>query len=579
MTKDYSRKPYQTKASYPEMIRQTPARAFWNSITEQQPVLSEYGAKGKKLTATERRYLQFLKQSEAKKPYLADDYQSMEYEWEGLPGLIPQNPHIDHPWMPDPQPTGIDDILPPQVAEEPEPQSWILYAFTNNEYCAGNITQITVNGTYPIYDIEFTSPISLKTYTSFTVISGLGTNTVVISLIADIEETGNISMRVYEEAADAPPLPSTQGRGWTGFPVPQKNPADCPMVFTFRVNKWQNGSSTFRLTKFYAKGFNGATPVIAQETTITGDYKVTINPGSVPGGTDTDGYYIAYGNTGPFGSTLTAIRTQYPSLYKEADCQVPGGELFPVNKPGFYLPDSPWPGFMYEDEIHFIDKSAVSVDYSGTENTCFMAQASRNTFSKRIFQSGDWGFYAYNKTVTKQVGIRASVEYSIAWDWGGEISYYSPFYTTPDPGFYCGVAICQEKCTVPSTWTPVNIGWTASFLMQDSDGAVNITAAVGDGETGCGYNETSIVRLYYPIENLITGTPTPFLETSPDMVTPRVHSLTFSFTGSDTAWAPIFPCTPGTGYLIAHQILFASAGTDGMPFLTTPIEDYNPFIW
>lgn len=219
--KDYSRKAYRLgwKASgYPEMIRATPARAFWNSITTQNPVFSEYGSGGEKLTSSERRYLQFLKQSEAKKPYLSGDYEEMEELWEGIPGLIDQNPHIDHPWMPDPTPTNIDDIIPSQT--------WVLYAFTEDEWCAGQTREIVVNGTHPIYDVRFQFPGSLQPGTTLEILSGLGTPTVTIKIKADPAETGIISMEAYEEAFDALPEPSTQGRGWTGFGVYEK--FDCP---------------------------------------------------------------------------------------------------------------------------------------------------------------------------------------------------------------------------------------------------------------------------------------------------------------------------------------------------------------
>lgn len=219
--KDWSRKPYRVKMSYPEMIRYTPARAFWNSITSSAPVLSEYGSGGKKLTALERRFLNFLKQSEAKKPYLSDDYESMEEIFEGFPGLIDNNPHIDHPWMPDPQPIRVTSGGIPGLS------SWILNAFSEGVWCPGETKEITVNGTHPIYAIEFKWPIAIQPGTGFSITSGLGTPNVVISLTAAAGETGSIPMRAYLEAFDALPPPSQQGRGWTDFQVYEGSVSEC----------------------------------------------------------------------------------------------------------------------------------------------------------------------------------------------------------------------------------------------------------------------------------------------------------------------------------------------------------------
>ena len=215
--KDYSRKPYLSRLSYADFIRGTPARAFWNSITEQEPAFSEFGKKG--LSSGDRRYLQYLKQSEAKKPYLSDDYQSMEYDWEGLPGLQDGNPHIDHPWMPTPQPTNIDTIISPDVG------FWILYANSNDEYCVGKTVDIEVTGTHPIYDIAFQWPNLMDPGTSFVIVSGLGTNSVIISLTVAATETSLMRMEAYEQAFDAPPLPSQQGKGWTAFTLEENE--DC----------------------------------------------------------------------------------------------------------------------------------------------------------------------------------------------------------------------------------------------------------------------------------------------------------------------------------------------------------------
>ena len=330
--KDYSRKAYRLgwkKSGYPEMIRATPARAFWNSITTQNPVFSEYGTPGKKLTATERRYLKFLKQSEAKKPYLSDSYEEMEELWEGLPGLIDQNPHIDHPWMPDPTPTDVDEIIPA------EPGVWVLYAFTEDPFCPGATSTVTVNGTHPIYDIQFTFPGVLYPGTSFSVVSGLGTPTVVIELTTDIEESGIISMRVYEQAFDAPPPPSTQGRGWTGFGISEGSHLECK-TFEFQITR-DDGQD---MTPTYLSTIS----VFRSNLSVQGSAK-TYYPATntwlieliAPFDPD-DLYYVRYNTRAAEPSDPITFDTQYPYRYKFADQFNPTDRI----QPGVYSDNTPY---------------------------------------------------------------------------------------------------------------------------------------------------------------------------------------------------------------------------------------------
>ena len=231
MAKGYGRKPYIDPLRYPEFIRTATAKQMWNQVTIAYPNLAEFNLNKRKLSRREIAVIRFIKQSELKKPYEdVGSYPSMENKWEGLPGLdFPDRtlPLPDQPWnMQDP--------------EGPLPGVWVLDAFTNDYWCAGKAVEITINGTHPIYNLRFQFPGSLQAGTSFSIVGGLGTPTVLISFTGGAAETGLVSMEAYLEAFDAPDPPSQQGRGWTGFSIPQGSTDECkcnnPDAFTVGSN-------------------------------------------------------------------------------------------------------------------------------------------------------------------------------------------------------------------------------------------------------------------------------------------------------------------------------------------------------
>lgn len=438
MTKDYSRKPYRTKKSYPEMIRYTPARAFWNSVTEQLPVFSEYGAQGRFLTALERRYLQYLAQSEAKKPYLSDDYETMEEVWEGLPGLQDdENWSIDHPWMPDPQPTRIDDILPV------EPQEFILFAFTEDEFCIGDTQTITINATYPIYELEFTFPGLLQPGTNFVILSGLGTPVVQIDLTVDINETQNpISMRAFLEAADAPPPPSTQGRGFTGFGIFEGSIDDC-CTFQFTLS----GSDGPTFDGSYNVVFRVFRPSGTSLAPISYQYRTDINAWCVKIQEEIDplGYWVEYSINGlAIDPTTHAVRTQYPFKYKTAD------KLQVVDRIN--------PG-AYSDTLHYYEEideniwEPVDTDLGTTPPGCVYAESIRAFFHEKWFDIISIHRRLKGHGSAKVLSrVRATVEYRVRYvlyDSRIDVEYFSPYIL----GNTLSCASRPECGTPPITWT------------------------------------------------------------------------------------------------------------------------------
>jgi len=405
--KDYSRKPYRTNKSYPEMIRYTPARSFWNSITERESVFSEYGNRGRKLTAIDRRYLQFLKQSEAKKPYLADDYEEMEEVFEGFPGLIDDNPHIDHPWMPDPQPI--------QVPLDPE--LFILFAFTEDFYCLGATSIIQVNGTHPIYDIRFRWPNLMDPGTTFTILSGLGTPTVIMSLTVPVSGSPLIRMEAYEEAFNAPPLPSSQGRGWTDFTVSeQRDIAECP-VFTFDLDMADgNVADGTQDIKFTVRDSTGATiPSLATYDDDIDKWVLQIEDDPI----DTNGYWVSYYNDSINTTAAIKVTTLYPFKYKTADFTNAANRIAPGD---------------YTDSIHVIkwDTSVTNepdidtgIDACDTDLGTDWTTSTAITGGVTIRTTEDQRFY---------VNVKASAEYKTEWefdDFSPTPLYCQSYFLTP----------------------------------------------------------------------------------------------------------------------------------------------------
>jgi len=98
--KEYGRKPAYSDLSYPLFIREVTSRAVWNTVIADNPDLSEFNSRLKRLTSFERSILEYLRQSEFKKPYITGNFENMEYVGENPPGITPRTPdwpNIDRP--------------------------------------------------------------------------------------------------------------------------------------------------------------------------------------------------------------------------------------------------------------------------------------------------------------------------------------------------------------------------------------------------------------------------------------------------------------------------------------------------
>jgi len=150
--REYSRKVYISKKSYPDFMRETPARAVWNEITVQNPYLAEFSRARK--TSFDRSVEDYLRQSERKKPYLEQPYEAMEYDWEGYtPGVLP-NFRFDSPA---PNIYGIPGFIgvgmtafsagvsPCYCSDGPQDISiWGSHPITNITVSEGNISSIVI---------------------------------------------------------------------------------------------------------------------------------------------------------------------------------------------------------------------------------------------------------------------------------------------------------------------------------------------------------------------------------------------------------------------------------------------------
>jgi hypothetical protein len=267
LTKDAtSLRRYVTKGIYPDAARRFSHRSVQSNISNQYRYFSEFDSAPSDRPSTEvlSAYKKFLQQSEFKKPYKSPGYPEMEAGSDPPPGIS-----IGHPQRPD-NPARID-------IDEPigaPPQTWILDAFSNDIFCPGFTKEIVVHGTHPIYDLQ---TVFAEAGTNLTISSGLGTNTVVAEIDADEAESGFISFNAYERAFDAPPSPSTQGKGWTGFSIPEGR--TCP-VFLYWYGE-QDGESIYG-------GVAGSGSLFSVDSDLTeaGHDFYTLSAWSIDGGTD-----------------------------------------------------------------------------------------------------------------------------------------------------------------------------------------------------------------------------------------------------------------------------------------------------
>lgn len=330
--RDYSRKPYRAdkRLDYAGVMRKITAKSRWNSVLVGQPGLAEFTAPSPE-TPFERANSWILRQSEFKKPYKQPDYGAMETDWDGVPGVPYFDPIFpDHPWV---------SPWPLPVGEHHAPGYWVLHAYTEYKYCPGSTKNIVVRGSEPIYDVKIKFP-NLYPGTSVSIKSGRGTNAVTVAFTAESSLGGIVAMSAYEEASDAPPQPSSQGRGWTDFSIDKGSIAalnpiyndydlrtECAYVFWFGLYRDDgdlvdsgNMSSSDLVIKRVADGV-----IPPYESGFDSDSNLWwIWLKEHP---DENGYWVKYGPDD--WSSYFSLQTQYPYRYKLVDMENAVDAIFP----------------------------------------------------------------------------------------------------------------------------------------------------------------------------------------------------------------------------------------------------------
>lgn len=310
---------------------------------------------------------------------------------------------------------------------------------------------ITINGTHPIYEVEFTFPGALQPGTSFVITGGLGTPTVTIDLTADSAETGIISMRAYLEAFDAPPLPSTQGRGWTGFPVNENTLTCCEWAFYVEGADGTIYDGSFDVRFRFFKTTGTLASITAAWDSDAGAWCVVVNEPLNP-----TGYWVEFSISGQALNLAThAVRTQYPFLYKTADKFQAGDKIFP----GAYTAKMHYYEEVEEDVWEPADTQVSSLVCSYAKNQSQYSEFVQTTaLIERRIGGGAAQFEAKKKSI-----IRASTDYRVIYRvFRGTIDHrYETAYLTT--GGSCG---SRPKCAQPaSTWSPYFCNFVTIFDM------------------------------------------------------------------------------------------------------------------
>ena len=209
---------------YTEAARSVSGHAVASNIIGSQPWYSEFKRSGipKPSNAVQRAYEVYMRHSEFKQPYKPGSYTEMENNADPLPGLDIGYDGFDGPGMPD-----VDSpIIPPGAAGAGTFTSFIVQIDRSYQYggfCRGNTTEIRLFCQQPAYGytVSFVEP-----GTSVNYISGFGTNTLYLRVVADNNEfnqfTINVEMRSYQGVT-----------GTSGVTIPE---AVCEEYYVVRLN-------------------------------------------------------------------------------------------------------------------------------------------------------------------------------------------------------------------------------------------------------------------------------------------------------------------------------------------------------
>jgi hypothetical protein len=178
--KDYSRKQY-SDMNYRDFIGHKSAKSVWNQVLEQFPEQAEFAMKNSS-TPLSRSIAAFIRQSEFKKPYKGLDFVNMEGQWEGPGRGVPYEPG---------GPDIITNLRNPVIFDFGDAGTTIFDAESDFKWCQAQPRVGIITGTHPITLLTVT--FAHEGY-SFTVISGIGTNSVSFELTAHAEQAGFITI-------------------------------------------------------------------------------------------------------------------------------------------------------------------------------------------------------------------------------------------------------------------------------------------------------------------------------------------------------------------------------------------------
>jgi len=193
---NYSRKGIK-EGTYPEAARSVSAKSVYNNVIDQIPWYSEFKSAGPKPSqAIQRAYEVYMRQSEFKKPYKSGGYTEMETNADPPPGY--SSTAYEGPGVPDIN----EPIIPPGGGGAPVSVSFFVQLDKTYEYggfCRGNTTNIRLFCQEPVYGYTATFT---EAGTSVNYVSGYGTNTLILQVVAANNQFGyfrlNVEMRSVE---------------------------------------------------------------------------------------------------------------------------------------------------------------------------------------------------------------------------------------------------------------------------------------------------------------------------------------------------------------------------------------------
>lgn len=357
--KEYGKRPYYSangEKAYPTFIKTKFAKALWDRITSGFPELAQFARSQisySSLGSSARAALRFIRQSELKKPYQdpKGDYEEMEAEWEGLPGLRYPDPNYgpDQPWNLGEEPgfeggAGIGDCVFDFNCQESDKEDC--------GYCPGSTTEFNVSGTYPITSLHLGGTKDSSTVISSA--SGLGTNNVTVRIYAGTDEWGQLRLWGIMDCNGIP--------GESNINLYEKESDDCPWFYMTLERGDGTDVDESLLVDFDIRGLDtGSYYDFHQEYLGGGEWLLKLKG---PTYDPSNKYWIRYavqsGDTGTYYNFIN----QYPGKHYLADFFQPADAI----EPGVYSDDE----VAYYDYTIAWNNTSFGIIPSGANNNCGM---------------------------------------------------------------------------------------------------------------------------------------------------------------------------------------------------------------